>query len=52
MVMGTGSQLTYADTLGYLRNSIDVIIHTGRTDANRGVQEIYFPGLSQTEQAA
>ncbi len=44
MVLATGTQLTYADTMRYLCNSIDVIIHTGRTEAERGVQEIYFPG--------
>lgn len=45
MVLGTGTQLSYSDTVRYLRNSIDVIVHTGRVEADRGVQEIYFPGF-------
>ena len=45
MVLGTGTQLTYGDTIRYLQSSIDVIVQTGRKGDRRGIQEIYFPGL-------
>lgn len=49
LVLGAGTQLTYAEVLRYLRGSIDVVIQTGRVGEKRGIMELYFPALEPTE---
>lgn len=36
--------MSYNDMLFYIRNSIDVILQTGRANGRRGVTEFYLPG--------
>ena len=45
MVMGTGTQLQYAEVMRYLRSTIDLVIQAGRVGNKRGIVEIYVPSL-------
>jgi type IV secretion system protein VirB11 len=45
MVMGTGTQLQYAEVMRYLRATIDLVIQAGRVGNERGIVEIYVPPL-------
>lgn len=45
MVMGTGTQLRYAEVMRYLRSTIDVVIQAGRIGNERGIVEVYMPPL-------
>ena len=45
MVMGTGTQLQYAEVMRYLRSTIDLVIQAGRVGNERGIVEIYVPPL-------
>lgn len=44
--------LTYADTLNYIRSTIDVVIQTGRLNGSRGVLEFFVPDDLGDEEAA
>ena len=37
--------MTYAETLTYIENTIDVIVQVGRHEDRRGMTEFYLPGL-------
>ena len=51
LVMRAGMPLTLMEIRAYVLGSIDVIVQTGRTGAERGILETWFPGLErQTEQ--
>lgn len=43
MILSTGTRLEYTDVIRYLKGSIDVIIQTGRSGSDRGIQEVWFP---------
>lgn len=45
MVMGTGTQLRYAEVMQYLRSTIDIVIQAGWVGSERGIIEIYVPPL-------
>ncbi|MFC0341983.1 ATPase, T2SS/T4P/T4SS family [Paracoccus niistensis] len=45
LVMRAGMPLTLAEIRGYVRESIDVIVQTGRIEDERGILETYFPAL-------
>ncbi len=47
LVLGTGTRLTYPEVIRYLEGSIDAIIQTGRIGDERGLLEVYFPGLDE-----
>ncbi|SMO99162.1 ATPase, T2SS/T4P/T4SS family [Paracoccus laeviglucosivorans] len=50
LVLQTGTQLSFAEVLRYLRGSIDVVIQAGRVGAERGILEVWFPGLEINEE--
>ncbi|MBB1499116.1 ATPase, T2SS/T4P/T4SS family [Paracoccus sp. MC1862] len=45
LVMRAGMPLTLAEIRDYVRESIDVIVQTGRIGDERGILETYFPAL-------
>lgn len=49
MIMGTGTQLRYAEVMRYLRSTIDLVIQVGRVENNRGIVEVYVPPLDEGE---
>lgn len=50
MALKSELPLTYADTLRYIQNSIDVVIQTGRAGGARGVLEFYLPGKDEGDE--
>lgn len=44
MVLQAGTPLTFAEVKEYIGRSIDVIVQLGRSNGQRGVTELYFPG--------
>jgi len=47
LVLETGTQLSFAEVLRYLRGSIDLVIQAGRQGSERGILEVWFPGLER-----
>ena len=45
LVMAQGTKLSFGDVIRYLQTSIDVILQMGRVGDQRGIMEMYFPGL-------
>ena len=45
LVMRAGMPLTLTEIRDYVRESIDVIVQTGRIGTGRGILETWFPGL-------
>ena len=45
LVMRAGMPLTLTEIRNYVRESIDVIVQTGRVGDARGILETYFPAL-------
>ena len=45
LVMRAGMPLTLTEIRDYVRESIDVIVQTGRVGNERGILETYFPAL-------
>ena len=45
LVMAQGTNLSFAEVIRYLQTSIDVILQMGRIGDQRGIMEMYFPGL-------
>ena len=45
LVMRAGMPLTLVEIRDYVRESIDVIVQTGRVGKDRGILETYFPAL-------
>lgn len=45
LVMAQGTKLSFGEVIRYLQTSIDVILQMGRIGDQRGVMEMYFPGL-------
>jgi type IV secretion system protein VirB11 len=45
LVMAQGTKLSFAEVIRYLQTSIDVILQMGRIGDQRGIMEMYFPGL-------
>ena len=47
LVMANGSRLAFAEVIRYLETSIDLIIQMGREGDQRGVMEVWFPGMGE-----
>jgi type IV secretion system protein VirB11 len=45
LVMAQGTKLGFGEVIRYLQTSIDVILQMGRIGDQRGIMEMYFPGL-------
>ena len=45
LVMAQGTKLSFGEVIRYLQTSIDVILQMGRIGDQRGIMEMYFPGL-------
>jgi type IV secretion system protein VirB11 len=45
LVMAKGTRLSFGEVIRYLQTSIDVILQMGRIGDQRGIMEMYFPGL-------
>ncbi|MDP2079438.1 ATPase, T2SS/T4P/T4SS family [Pseudotabrizicola sp.] len=45
LVMAQGTKLSFGEVIRYLQTSIDVILQMGRLGDQRGIMEMYFPGL-------
>ena len=45
LVMAQGTRLSFGEVIRYLQTSIDVILQMGRIGDQRGIMEMYFPGL-------
>lgn len=45
LVLATGTRLGFEDVIRYLANSIDVIIQMGRVGEQRGIVELFMPGI-------
>jgi type IV secretion system protein VirB11 len=45
LVMAQGIRLSFGEVIRYLQTSIDVILQMGRIGDQRGIMEMYFPGL-------
>jgi type IV secretion system protein VirB11 len=45
LVMAQGTKLSFGEVIRYLQTSIDVILQMGRVGDQRGIMEMYFPGL-------
>ena len=45
LVMAQGTKLRFGEVIRYLQTSIDVILQMGRIGDQRGIMEMYFPGL-------
>ncbi|MBD9529598.1 ATPase, T2SS/T4P/T4SS family [Paracoccus sp. PAR01] len=49
LVLETGTRLSFAEVMRYLSGSIDLVIQAGRIGHNRGILELWFPGLDDDQ---